>query len=451
MSLPEPNQIIMTTATKPKKIYFREQFGYFQSIRRKLSIGLILIFVLLPFVRYRSQAAFNIDVSAQTIRFFSITLYPQDLLVVGILFILAAFILFYVTRLYGRVWCGYTCPQTIWMLMFNWVERRIEGSHQHSKALDKAELCFEKVIKKAVKHSIWLLIAFLTACTFISYFVPVDVLYSNLFNFDDYFLVQNWILFFTACTYINAGWIKDKMCLHMCPYARFQSVLFDRTTKLVSYNAERGESRGPRKRNQAKPKGLGDCVDCNLCVDVCPVGIDIRNGLQYECINCGLCADACDAVMGKFNYAKGLIKYSRLVSPPSRWKQHLSYGSVTFITLLMLIFWGVTRNDFEADVSRDRNALYRVNYAGDVENTYTIKLLNKSQQEKSFAISLLASSKFNLNERPVINLSGGDSAIQVVSILANEYVEKKEIAIQITDLSNQNIETIYTQFYSPLR
>lgn len=449
MSLPEPNRIIMTTATKPKKIYFREQFGYFQSIRRKLSIALIFIFVLLPFVRYQSHAAFNIDVTAQKIHFFSITLYPQDLLIVGILFILAAFVLFYVTRLYGRVWCGYTCPQTIWMLIFSWVEKRIEGSHHHSKALDKAELSIEKVIKKGAKHGIWLLVAFLTACTFMSYFVPVDVLYPNLFNFDDYFLVQNWILFFTACTYINAGWVKDKMCLHMCPYARFQAVLFDKATKLVTYNAARGESRGPRKRNQIKPDGLGDCVDCNLCVDVCPVGIDIRNGLQYECINCGLCVDACDSVMGKFNYANGLIKYSSLVTSPNRWKQHLSYGAVTFITLLMLIFWGIYRNDFEIDVSRDRNALYRVNYSGEVENTYTIKLLNKSQQAKSFAISLPANSEFVLNDRSVINLPSGHSAIQVVSIVTNKRVGRKKIAIQITDLSNQKIETVYTQFYTP--
>lgn len=448
MSVPDPNLIIMTTA-KPKKIYFREQFGYFQSIRRKLAIGLMLIFVLLPFVRYQSQAAFNIDVAEQKIRFFAVTLYPQDLLIVVLIFILAAFLLFYVTRIYGRVWCGYTCPQTIWMLMFTWVERRIEGSHQHSKALDKAELSIKKVIKKGAKHSIWLFIAFLTACTFMSYFVPVEVLYTNLFNFDDYLLLQNWILFFTACTYINAGWIKDKMCLHICPYARFQSALFDKTTKLVSYDAARGENRGPRKRSQAKPEGLGDCVNCYLCVDVCPVGIDIRNGLQYECINCGLCVDACDAVMSKFNYAKGLIKYTRLVTPASRWKQHLAYGSVTVITLLMLVGWGVFRTDFEVNISRDRNALYRVDYNDRVENTYTIKLLNKSQQEKSFAISLLDNTQFTLDEQPIIRLPGEQSAIKVISVFTDKFVGKQKIAIQITDLSNQTTQTIDTQYYTP--
>ncbi|MCU4675254.1 cytochrome c oxidase accessory protein CcoG [Catenovulum sp. 2E275] len=441
----------MTTAVKSNKIYFREQFGYFQSIRRKLAIGLIVLFILLPFVRYQSEAALNINVAAQTIRFFAITLYPQDLMIVGILFILAAFMLFYITRLYGRVWCGYTCPQTIWMLMFNWIERRIEGSHQQSKVLDKSGLNIHKIFKKVLKHSIWLLIAWLTACTFISYFVPVEELYFNLFNFKDYFLTQNWIIFFTVCTYINAGWVREKMCLHMCPYARFQSVLFDNHTKLVSYDEVRGESRGARKRNQIKSSGLGDCIDCKLCVDVCPVGIDIRNGLQYECINCGLCIDACDSVMDSFNYPRGLIKYNNLTDPVYRWKPHLTYGSVTLLAFLSLLIWIINRSDFEVDLQRDRNALYRVNYAGTVENTYTIKVLNKSQNAKEFQVTLQDNSEFVLEKQPIFRLLGGQSKTQVISVSSNsnQPLGKKQIVLQVTDLTKQNINTIYTRFYSP--
>ncbi|WP_016953906.1 cytochrome c oxidase accessory protein CcoG [Catenovulum agarivorans] len=450
MSTPKPEQIIMTTGRNSEnKIYFREQFGHFQSIRRNLSIVLLAIFVLLPFVRYQSQAAINIDVAAQTIRLFALTLYPQDLFVLVIVFILAAFVLFYVSRLYGRVWCGYTCPQTIWMLLFNWVERRVEGNFQQSKALDKSGLTWQKIAKKSVKHSIWLLLALLTASTFMSYFVPAEVLYPNLFNFNDYFLTQNWLLFFTACTYVNAGWIKEKMCLHMCPYARFQSALVDNTSKLVSYNQARGESRGQRKRNATKPNHLGDCVDCKLCVEVCPVGIDIRQGLQYSCINCGLCIDACDAVMDKFNYAKGLISYSSITKPASRWRQHLTYGFVTAVMILILIFWMASRSEFEADISRDRNALYRVNYLDEVENTYKIKLLNKSQQPKQFVISLQANDNFALKHQGEITLAGGQSDIQILVVKSNSLVGTQQIAFQITDVNKQESEIIYSQFHSP--
>ncbi|WP_017445422.1 cytochrome c oxidase accessory protein CcoG [Gayadomonas joobiniege] len=449
MTIPSPEQVILTTAKAPAKIYFREQRGIFQRNRRILASILMLIFIVFPFIKYDANQAFLIDVAEQKIHFFNATFYPQDLMLVTFIFVLAAFILFYVSRIYGRVWCGFSCPQTIWMLLFNWVERRIEGSHSQSQLLDKQAMNLNKLAKKSVKHSIWLLISFLTATTFMSYFVPVETLYANLFNFADYALVQAWILFFALCTYINGGWIKEKMCLHICPYARFQSAIFDKHTKVVTYDASRGEQRGPRKRKHNKPDGLGDCVDCKLCVDVCPVGIDIRKGLQYECISCGLCIDACDSVMSKFNYSKGLIKFNWQQAPKRAGLRHLGYGSVTFITLLMMGLWFAERTEFETNVLRDRNKLYREDFNGFIENTYTIKTLNKSQDTKVFSLRLVDTDHFSFVKIKNFEVSPGEYYTQVVSVKSKTRQLLTPIEFKLQDLNSSEVQSIQTSFYGP--
>lgn len=350
-SVKSAQPVIFQTANIDNKIYIREQSGYFQRIRRYINIMLVSAFIILPLLRYQGHQAIYFDLARQKFTFFTITLFPQDLLIFSLIAILAATLLFYFSKLYGRIWCGYTCPQTVWMLMFNWIERRVEGSHRHSQSLDRSPISLNKIIKKVIKHSLWLLLSLFTALVFISYFVPVDTLYPSFFTLEAGFIVQAWVLFFMACTYLNGGWIKDKMCLHICPYARFQSVMFTAETKLITYDAARGESRGARKISQEKPESKGDCVDCHLCVDVCPVGIDIRDGLQYECINCGLCADACDAVMDKFSYAKGLIKYKAQNNEPKGLRRHLVYIFITALTLVAMIAWGITRDSFEVNLS----------------------------------------------------------------------------------------------------
>jgi len=451
----KPNQaVIFQTKNIDDKIYIREQKGYFQRIRRALNWILISVFIALPLVQYNDQQAVYFDLAKQKFTFFSITLFPHDLMIFCLVAILAAFLLFYFTRLYGRIWCGYTCPQTIWMLMFNWIERRVEGTHRQSQALDRLPLSFSKGVKKATKHALWLLLSLFTALVFISYFVPVNELYQNFFRLESSLIVQGWVYFFMLCTYINGGWIKDKMCLHICPYARFQSVMFGKETKLITYDAQRGESRGPRKRNIDKPAGKGDCVDCNLCVEVCPVGIDIREGLQYECINCGLCADACDSVMDKFNYAKGLIKYYAQTPVTQKFSYHIGYILVSAITLAAMLGWGITRDSFEVNVIRDRQSLYRINDHGQVENTFLLKTLNKTPYVQSYSVTVNTGNNFLLNGE--INgvlhykVNPGEQATNVFYVAAKMPIETKRTDIQFTirevNLNENMIKN--SQFYS---
>ncbi|XQW86545.1 cytochrome c oxidase accessory protein CcoG [Thalassotalea piscium] len=412
--LSKENLIYKSTAAKDK-IYIREQHGKYQRIRRSLNMLLLALFIIAPLLKYKGMQAIYFDLQQQQFHLFSVTLFPQDLLLVCFILVIAAFLLFYATKFFGRIWCGFTCPQTVWMLMFNWVERRVEGSHNHSKSLDLEKLSATKVVKKTIKHAIWMSIALLTSLVFISYFVPVEELYVPFFTLNASSLVTSWVLFFSLCTYINAGWIREKMCLHMCPYARFQSAMFDSSTKLVSYDRIRGENRGKRKLSQVKEEGMGDCVDCNLCVQVCPVGIDIRNGLQYECINCGLCIDACDTTMSKFNYDKGLIAFTSEQKPKNRLRRHSIYGGFTLLAIIAMTVWLQTWKSFDVSIIRDRQALYRVNQAGHIENTYVFKIRNKSNQSTRYKIAV----------------EGLDNA----NIIGQEYVEVMPLELKTFSLA----------------
>ncbi len=375
-------------------VYVREQKGFYQKIRRYISWLLIFIFIAMPFVQFNDQQAVLLDVVKQEFRIFNLTFWPQDFTLLAGIFMLAAFALFFITTWLGRVWCGYICPQTIWTLAYVWVEHRIEGTRNQRMSLDKAPWTRNKIQKKTFKHLIWLLMSLFTATTFISYFVPVSKLYITMLTLDWSGAVTFWVLFFAMATYANAGWMREHVCIHFCPYSRFQSAMFDKNTLMVAYDSKRGENRAPRKRKEdAKALGLGDCVDCNLCVDVCPAGIDIRNGIQYECINCGLCIDACDQTMEKFNYKKGLISYTSEQQLAGKLSNRfnlklVSYASLTILLSGLLGFWLSSRIPLEANIMRDRTSLYRVNYQGVVENTYTLKILNKTQQALHFNIKV---------------------------------------------------------------
>jgi len=391
----QEEQLIIKPYKSQASVYVREQKGLYQKIRRNTNWLLMFIFIAMPFVQFNDQQAVLLDVVKQEFRIFNLTFWPQDFILLAGIFMVAAFALFFVTTWLGRVWCGYVCPQTVWTLAFVWVEHRIEGTRNKRIALDKAPWTLSKFVKKTAKHLIWQLMSLVTATTFISYFIPVNELYSTMFLFDWSGAVTFWVLFFALATYGNAGWMREHVCIHLCPYSRFQSAMFDKNTLMVAYDAKRGENRAPRKRkDDPKTLGLGDCVDCNLCVDVCPAGIDIRNGIQYECINCGLCIDACDETMEKFNYPKGLIRYTSEQNLAGKEVKRfnlkiISYGSLTVMFIVLLGLWFNNRVPLEANIIRDRNALYRVNYEGIVENTYTLKILNKSQKPLHFDIDVL--------------------------------------------------------------
>lgn len=441
-----PDALIAINKIEEPKIYIREQFGKFQKVRRYLSWCLMLLFIALPLLRYQGQQAILFDVGQQTLQIFSLILFPQDLFIFSLVFAIAAFGLFYLTRVYGRVWCGFACPQTIWLLMFNWLERRVEGSANQSRRLDKAKLTPSKIAKKVMKHTLWFSVSLLTGLVFMSYFIPVEQLYVDFFLLDASSLISGWVIFFALCTYVNAGWIKEKMCQHMCPYARFQSAMFNATTKLVSYDATRGESRGMRKRNQAKPEGLGDCIDCKLCVEVCPAGIDIRDGLQYECINCGLCIDACDQTMDKFGYQLGLISFQQ-EKPATSWRQHLTYGGIILALVGVMAGWVASWQSIDANILRDRNALYRVNGQGKIENTYLVKIRNKSSQVQQMAIEL-GESDIVLADKYQVSLAPKELKIVPVVAVQTGVVDGQRVDIDFTIRTDTEALTKEVSFYS---
>lgn len=439
-------------------IHVREQKGKYQAIRRVLSWFLICLFISIPFIQYNDQQAILFNIVDQQFRFFSVTFWPQDFILLASIFMVGAFALFFVTTWLGRVWCGYVCPQTIWTLAYIWVEHRVEGTRNQRIALERQANSFTKLKKKVIKHSIWLFMSAISASTFISYFIPAATLYSDIVQFNCSGIVTFWLFFFALCTYGNAGWLREKVCIDMCPYARFQAAMFDKNTLLVAYDKARGEGRAPRKlKDDPKKLGLGDCVDCNLCVDVCPAGIDIRNGIQYECINCGLCADACDETMERFNYQKGLISYTSeqqlLGKKPKRISfKILAYGLFTIIITLATSYWISSRIPLETSILRDRHTLYRTNYLGEVENTYTLKILNKTQQALSYKISVTGLKESSLTLPKNIKVAAGVMREIPVTLSVDGYSlsrRKTDISFSIIAIEQPDIRLEKkTVFYS---
>ncbi|MEZ9488224.1 cytochrome c oxidase accessory protein CcoG [Vibrio breoganii] len=396
------------------RIYVRASKGVFQKLRRYGAWFLLLLFALVPWVPYGERQAILLDIGQQQFNFFGTTLYPQDLTLLALLFMIAAFGLFFITTFLGRVWCGYLCPQTVWTFMYIWFEEKLEGAANKRKKQDSQPLTASLALRKTLKHLAWFTIALLTGLTFVGYFVPTNELWLDFFTLDATFWTYFWVLFFAVCTYANAGWMRSIVCIHMCPYARFQSAMFDKDTFIVGYDKKRGEDRGPRTR-KANPSdlGLGDCIDCNLCVQVCPTGIDIRDGLQYECINCGACIDACDVTMDRMNYPKGLISYTtehklegthtKIMRP-----KLIGYGLVMVLMLGFFVMQVASVEPAGLSVIRDRTQLYRTNSDGFIENTYTLKIINKTQQTQSYNLDVSGLTDVEWYGRQTINVSPGE-------------------------------------------
>lgn len=418
------------------RIYVRAVSGMLENTRRFLGLWFLGMFALLPWITYQDQQAILFDIGEQRFNIFGLTLWPQDLTLLAWTLMVSAFALFFITTFAGRVWCGFMCPQTTWTFIYIWFEEKIEGSRNKRMKLDQRKLDFDKFWRKVLKHFAWLLVALLTAITFVGYFTPIDHLYVNFFSFEASFWATFSIVFFTFCTYANAGWMREIMCTHMCPYARFQSAMFDKDTYTVAYDTKRGEHRGPRgrktSREQNSQKGLGDCIDCNLCVQVCPTGIDIRNGLQYECINCGACVDACNGVMEKMNYPKGLISFTsehelaggttKIFRP-----KLIGYALVLLLMTGLLVFEIMSRKPLEIDIIRDRNSLYRETGNGLIENVYTIKILNKSQQTERYQISVEGLEGHTFSGESEVVVEGGEILNLPISIAINPYALKETV------------------------
>jgi len=379
---------------KRQKVYPREVHGIFARLRMIAVFMLLGLYYGLPWVSWNGQQAVLLDLPARQFHLFGITFWPQDFVYLTALLIIAALSLFFFTALAGRLWCGYACPQTVWTETFMWIERMVEGDRPKQMKLDKAPWTGRKLAIKSTKHAIWILYSLWTGFTFVGYFTPIQELAVKLIEFNTGPWETFWVFFYSFATYGNAGWMREQVCIYMCPYARFQSAMFDRDTMIISYDAGRGDPRGSRKRSEdPKTKGLGDCIDCTLCVQVCPTGIDIRDGLQYQCIGCAACIDACDQVMDKMNYPRGLVRYTTenaMAGKPT----HILRPRVILYSLLLLAVMGalvyavMQRTPLELDIIRDRNVLYRQAEMGLISNVYTLKILNMDQQEHTYKLSV---------------------------------------------------------------
>ena len=417
---PEPELIDLYQ--KPEKIYTRSFTGRFRNFRL---VGGTLLFALyfgLCWINLNGKQAILFDLPARQFHIFGTTFWPQDFILLSWLLIICAFGLFAITVFAGRIWCGYTCPQSVFTWVFMWAERITEGERNRRMKMDKQPLSTSKFFRKIAKHLIWLGVAFATALTFVGYFTPIRELVPSLVSLDVSSWQIFWLGFFTLATYGNAGYLREQVCIYMCPYARFQSVMFDNDTLIVAYDEKRGDPRGARKKTaNHREQGLGDCIDCTVCVQVCPTGIDIRNGLQYQCIDCAACIDACDNIMDKMGYEKGLIRYAtentlngkqtKLLRP-----RLIGYASALLVIISLFLWTLSNRSPIEFEVLRDRNVLYREVGDNRIENIYTIKIANKDQHDRLFSIQVDGIENIRLTGNHPFPVISGEVAQQVIRV-----------------------------------
>ncbi|MDB5895938.1 MAG: cytochrome c oxidase accessory protein CcoG [Rhodoferax sp.] len=381
-----------------QKIYPRSVSGRFNTLRWLMVLATQLVFYGLPWLPWGERQAVLFDLGARRFYLPGLVLYPQDLIYLTGLLVVAALSLFLFTAVAGRLWCGFTCPQTVYTQIFLWVEQKVEGSRIVRMRLDGEAFSAEKLVKKWFKHLVWLAIAMWTGFTFVGYFTPIrelgmEFLQTRMGSWEVF-----WVFFYGFATYGNAGFMREQVCKYMCPYARFQGAMFDRDTLIVSYDVQRGEPRGLVAKG-LPAAGHGDCIDCELCVQVCPTGIDIRQGLQYECIGCGLCVDACNTVMQRVKKPAGLVRYATQNSVAGGWSAQqiwhrvarprvLVYGALLALLSIGLLASLVTRMPLKVDVVRDRGSLAHLVEGGRLENVYRLQIMNATEQAQSYRLAV---------------------------------------------------------------
>ena len=377
-----------------QKVYPREVSGTFSRSRITAAWVLLGLFYGLPWLRWEGRQAILFDLPARQFHLFGLTLWPQDFVFLAWLLVIAALSLFFFTAVAGRLWCGYACPQTVWTEVFLWMERVTEGSRARRMKLDAAPWSGGKLGRKLSKQVLWIGFAAWTGFTFVGFFTPITELANRVLAFSATGWETFWIVFYGFATYGNAGFLREQVCKYMCPYARFQSAMFDRDTLIISYDTARGEPRGGRRKGlDPATRDLGSCTDCTLCVQVCPTGIDIRNGLQYECIACAACIDACDSVMDRMGYPRGLVRYDTQHRLEHRSTRILRPRVIVYGVLLAALIAGfivalAMRKPVGLDVLHDRNTLYRSLATGEIENVYLLKIMNKDTRPHQFRVTL---------------------------------------------------------------
>ena len=446
---------------KPDPIYTRSFKGFFRNLRLFGAGLLIILYFGTVWVQINGQQLVLFDLPERKFHIFGATFWPQDFVLLSWLLIICAFGLFAITVFAGRVWCGYTCPQSVFTWIFMWIERFTEGERNRRIKLDRQPMSGNKLLRKLAKHLLWLLVALATGLTFVGYFTPVRQLVADLVVWQVHPWAVFWIAFFTLATYGNAGWLREQVCLLMCPYARFQSVMFDNDTLVVAYDHKRGESRGARKRNSHyKEAGLGDCIDCKVCVQVCPTGIDIRDGLQIGCIGCAACIDACNSIMDKMGYEQGLVRYTtdnQLAGQPAHWLRPRLIGYASALLVMMGLFlWTLTnRAPLEFEVLRDRNVLYRTLPGERIENIFTLKVANKTDQDQTLTLSFSGIPDLRSESQTTFVVNSGEVAEQIIQLSAPvDELKAPGLDIEFI-LTNQTSDSISvssdSRFISPLK
>ena len=413
---------------KQKKIYARAVSGLFATWRWSLVWLTQLLFYGAPWLSWNQRQAVLFDLDARRFYIGPLVLYPQDFIYLTAILIISAYALFLFTAVAGRLWCGFACPQTVYTEIFMWVERKIEGDRIARMRLDDGPWTLNKLWRKSAKQAAWVLIALWTGFTFVGYFTPIKSLALAAAQFGLGPWEWFWVLFYGLATYGNAGFLREQVCKYMCPYARFQSAMFDKDTLIISYDTERGEPRGSRSR-KADPAqlGLGSCIDCGLCVQVCPTGIDIRQGLQYECIGCAACIDVCDGVMAKMQYPKGLIRYdtqnglARHLSRNQRLARIfrprvLVYTAILGVVVLALLASLVMRSPFKVDVVRDRASLARQVDEGQIENIYRLQVMNATESPQHYRVAVAGLPGLTLAALPPVQLGPAEARWVTVAL-----------------------------------
>lgn len=441
------------------KIYPRETKGYFQNLRRVALFVLLGLYYGLPWLNWGERQAILFDLPARKFHIFGLTLWPQDFFFLTLLLIMAGLSLFFFTALAGRVWCGFACPQTVWTEAFLWMERLVEGNRNAQIKLSKMPLNAEKIRKRVLKQVLWVSFAFWTGFTFVGYFTPVEELAYALWTFTASFWQWFWVLFYGFATYGNAGFMREQVCKYMCPYARFQSAMFDKDTLVITYDEQRGEPRMRGAKRKKDPNAAGDCVDCGLCVQVCPTGIDIRDGLQYECIACAACVDVCNEVMTQVKRPPNLIKYTTEASMEGNLTRILRPRIIIYAVLLGLLFAGFVtalamRSSVQFDVLRDRNALYQVIGNDQIANSYTLKVMNKGHIDQRYRIEVegLPEAKIEIaNERVITAGEIANVAVQVSAPNSALAGKSQTIYLKLTELDGESPDTVMekTRFFGP--
>lgn len=412
---------------KHKKVYAREVKGWWANWRWILVWVTQLIFYVSPWLSWNGRQAVLFHVVERKFYLFGLVLWPQDVFYLALLLIISAYALFLFTAVAGRLFCGYACPQTVYTEIFMWIENRIEGDRPARMKLDKAPLSARKFRLKFFKHFAWIFLSLWTGFTLVGFFTPMSELIDELpFGFGPW--EWFWILFYSGFCYMQAGFLREQVCKYMCPYARFQGVMFDPDTLIITYDPARGEPRGTRKKNaDFKASGLGECIDCGICVQVCPTGIDIRKGMQYECIGCAACIDACDDVMDKMSYPRGLIRYSTENALEKHYTAqeivaHIMRPRIILYTVILLGIiaasaWSLaTRIPLKVDVIRDRSSLAREADDGSIENVYTLKVMNTAEEGRKFSLAVTGLAGIHIE---------GDTVVEAAS------AENKEITVLV--------------------